>query len=463
MLAFTNFELDPDRGSVVRDGQPVALRPKAFALLAHLARNPGRLISKDELVDAVWKRRVVSDDSVAQCIREIRTALGPRGRSALRTVPRRGYLLESAARTDADLSIAVVGSEPLAGELTLGLSRVPQSSLVCRATAGRYDTTTDPRQIARELGVRYVVLASFDGRRASIALVDGSSGRQLWADRYPRPDAAIGRITLDLHTRVIEAAADDPVMRAWALWNRQVETANRQAQALLTEALADNPASVLGWITLANTHLAIVTRGGRWSGSRARSLAQAARATDRALALDARHPNVHGTHGVVLYCQRRFEESIAASRRQIVLNPNYALGHYWLGLALIAVGRPREALPALRNAIRLSPNDPRVSGFYTALATARLALGERAAAITWARRAALEAQPHPMAHALLAAALALAGDRDQAHRQLALFREARPRHTLRRLRAEEASSETPYRAQRKSFYDGLRRAGLPEG
>ena len=144
---------------------------------------------------------------------------------------------------------------------------------------------------------------------------------------------------LDLHTRVIEAAGADRVMHAWSLWNRQIKEANRQAQTLLQQVLVEDPGSVLGWITLANTHLADISY--RWTRSRPRSLAQAAAATDRALALDARHPNVHGTHGVVLYWQGRFEAALAASRR-----PDRAQSELCAGILLAGPGIDRAGQAA---------------------------------------------------------------------------------------------------------------------
>ena len=62
---------------MLRRGQvPVELRPKSFVLLGYLVRHAGRVIPKDELLDAVWNDVTVTEDSVTQCIRDIRLALG---------------------------------------------------------------------------------------------------------------------------------------------------------------------------------------------------------------------------------------------------------------------------------------------------------------------------------------------------------------------------------------------------
>ena len=76
-------------------GAAVSLRPKTFALLAYLAGRPGRLLTKDELIEAVWPDVTVTDDSLVQCISELRAAFGDDGQSLIKTVPRRGYLLDA--------------------------------------------------------------------------------------------------------------------------------------------------------------------------------------------------------------------------------------------------------------------------------------------------------------------------------------------------------------------------------
>ena len=69
-------DLDLDRGLLIRDGQPVHLRAKTFALLAYLARNAGRVIGKDELLSAVWPDVIVTEDSLTQAVSDLRRVLG---------------------------------------------------------------------------------------------------------------------------------------------------------------------------------------------------------------------------------------------------------------------------------------------------------------------------------------------------------------------------------------------------
>ncbi|NIZ09754.1 hypothetical protein HCZ97_09940 [Pseudooceanicola sp. HF7] len=86
----------PATGELVdAQGAPVHLRPQSIQVLAVLARNLGRMVSKDDLIAEVWPDVNVTDDSLVQCITEIRRAVGDRDRSQLRTFPKRGYLLRA--------------------------------------------------------------------------------------------------------------------------------------------------------------------------------------------------------------------------------------------------------------------------------------------------------------------------------------------------------------------------------
>jgi TolB-like protein/DNA-binding winged helix-turn-helix (wHTH) protein len=91
---FGRFVLDSERGVLRDENEELRLRPKAFEVLCYLVERPGRLVSREELHDAVWGQTVVTDDALAQCIGEIRRALGDSERSLVSTVPRRGYRLE---------------------------------------------------------------------------------------------------------------------------------------------------------------------------------------------------------------------------------------------------------------------------------------------------------------------------------------------------------------------------------
>ena len=93
-IGFGEYVLDLSRGTLQAFGEDINLRPQAFEVLSFLAAHRGKLVSKDELINAVWRGATVTDDSLTQCIVEIRKAIGDRSRSIIRTVPKRGFIFD---------------------------------------------------------------------------------------------------------------------------------------------------------------------------------------------------------------------------------------------------------------------------------------------------------------------------------------------------------------------------------
>lgn len=97
---FGEFALDPARAALFRNGVEIPLRQRTFDVLTYLVRNPGRLVSKQELFQAVWGDVAVTDDSLVQCLVDIRKALGDK-QDLVRTIRGRGYVFEGVAPADA--------------------------------------------------------------------------------------------------------------------------------------------------------------------------------------------------------------------------------------------------------------------------------------------------------------------------------------------------------------------------
>jgi DNA-binding winged helix-turn-helix (wHTH) protein/tetratricopeptide (TPR) repeat protein len=123
-LKFAAFELDEREARLARDGTPLAVPPKAFAVLCALARRPGQLVRKDELLDAVWGHQYVSDSVLKSTVSELRAVLGddPRQPRLIETASRRGYrfigasvALEEAPSRSADAAPAARLDRPLVG------------------------------------------------------------------------------------------------------------------------------------------------------------------------------------------------------------------------------------------------------------------------------------------------------------------------------------------------------------
>lgn len=229
---FDRFVLDLARGALLADGAECALRPKCFALLRCLVENAGRLVGRDEIMQAVWPGVFVTDDSIAQCIREIRRALGDDEQRLLRTLPRRGYLFAApVARVDTagvsnltptdDLAKAPprpptqrpmvvvlpfenIGNDPAQGYFTDGLT----ADLVTDLTRFQALHIVSPRRRLQQLGrgrpdaswadtealppaAAYLVSGSIRGAashlRVTMQLEDAQSGVAIWAQRFDRP------------------------------------------------------------------------------------------------------------------------------------------------------------------------------------------------------------------------------------------------------------------------------------
>ena len=120
-----DLELDELR---LATGEHVDLRPRSFAVLRLLAENAGQVVTKEELFDGVWNDACVTDDSLTQCVTDIRKAIGDDKRRILRTVPRKGYVLVSErlrsdlnARTPDRPTLAVLPFRALCGRDALGV------------------------------------------------------------------------------------------------------------------------------------------------------------------------------------------------------------------------------------------------------------------------------------------------------------------------------------------------------
>ena len=225
---FGRFTLHLDRGALLADGAERALRPKSFALLRHFVENPDRLIDRDEIMETVWPGVFVTDESIAQCISDIRRALGDSDQRLLRTLPRRGFLFTPRplrrmepdssgwAAVSADPispstplprlpdkpSIAILPFQNMSGdpeqeyfadgmveEITTALARIPWLFVVARNSSFTFKgQSVDVKQVGRELGVRYVLEGSVRkavGRvRITGQLIDAVSGTHLWADHF---------------------------------------------------------------------------------------------------------------------------------------------------------------------------------------------------------------------------------------------------------------------------------------
>src|SRR6185295_11570876 len=118
-LRFDAFELDEADARLKRDGKPVALAPKAFGVLCALARQPGLLVTKNALLDAVWGHQHVSESVLKTTISQLRAALADDASSPryIETASRLGYRFIASPRTESRVEVRPVekASDPFIG------------------------------------------------------------------------------------------------------------------------------------------------------------------------------------------------------------------------------------------------------------------------------------------------------------------------------------------------------------
>jgi tetratricopeptide (TPR) repeat protein len=342
--------------------------------------------------------------------------------------------------------------------------------------------TVDAKQVGRELGVRYLLEGSvrWAGKRLRISaqLVDATTGGHHWAERY---DLEVDDIFVaqDAITRSVAAAIEphllaaegvralagsandlgawELVARAQAQFWRLTRSDHEAAVTVLKRAVDSYPEyaparSLLGFCLVFAAHMG-------WS-DRDQGLAAGHRHALRAVALDDRDPWAHIALGYWAMMERRTEESIAAFRGALNLNPNSAAAHCYLSHILAFAGQDGEAIEHAETAIRLSPLDPEMALFLGPVSVAHYVAGRYAEAVRYASETLRLRPDFQGMQRLYCASLAQAGRIDEARTLLASVRRQQPQLSIAWLRAS-VPYQTPQIMGR--FLDGMRKAGLDEG
>ena len=219
-LSFDVYTLDLMRCALLRGGETIELRPKAFDVLRYLMEHAGRLVSKEELITAVWRGISVTDDSIVQCIKDIREALSDDNHRIIETVPRRGYLFAApvgpssiAVLPFVDLSADSENSaylgDGLAEELINILSQIPGLRVASRSSSFRFrGKAQDVRDIGKELNVSRILEGSLrragNHLRVTAQLVNVDDGYHLWSETYDRRMGDVLAIQEDIARAIAE-------------------------------------------------------------------------------------------------------------------------------------------------------------------------------------------------------------------------------------------------------------------
>lgn len=379
------------------ESEPIRLRPQSASVLAILAARPGDLISKHDLINAVWKDTFVTEDSLVQCIKDIRRALGPEGRDVVETVPKKGYRLKPvkhiatgrrrvrvAALTGlVPLLVLIAGLfvwlRPLAGDdtgnerkgvvvlpfvnmssdpeqeyfsdgitddLTTALSKVSGLLVVARTSAFTYKGSDAPvAEIADALAVGYVVSGSVrrDGQRIRIntQLVDASSGNQMWAERYDRGLRDVFSLQDEVVKEIVSSLSvklrADEIARL-----SRISEVDPEAYDLLLKGLDAYRRFTIPDNLEARSYF---ERAVAIDPGFARAYAELARTHTSEIQLDwVRDSRV------------KAETALSLAQKALSLDPQNPYVHFALSIIHRTLGRHEEAIASARKAIEIDPN-----------------------------------------------------------------------------------------------------------
>jgi TolB-like protein len=513
VLSFGKYRFDIDRRELRRGGALVELEPKAFDLLAFLVQHRDHVVSKDDLLQAVWDGRIVSESALTTRINAVRRALGDDGATQfmIRTITRKGVRFVGEVTEIDDritpekppiavlpLSIAVLPFQNMSGdpeqeyfadgmveEIITAITRCPGLFVIARNSSYAYKgKTVDVKQVARELGVRYVLEGSVRkaGNRVRITgqLIDSTTGVHIWTDRFDGTlddifefqDRVAGGVVGAIEPRLRRAEAERAVHKPTAsldaydlYWRAQAQAYKRSSESLAESirlarlALDIDPAYGPAMARLALSRG--MQRQRNWIPPAGVEVEEGIAMARRAIAAAGDDPWVLDFAGLAL-TQLAGDNNAALSAldQATVLNPNFALAFGHRAVVLAYLDRPEEAIRSAHQAIRLSPLDPAIFSFYQALALAELSAGRYEAGLSWAEAALRENGGMPALRLKLSLCGYL-GRHEEARAGLRRVREFQCEPTIAGIMRALAKGAVPQLAARVA--EGLRRAGIPEG
>ncbi len=464
-IAFNDCEIDTELFQISRAGGAVDLTPLTARLLTYLIDNRHRVVSKDELVEEVWDRRIVTDATLTTAIKEVRLAIGDNGRvqHTIRTVHGIGYRFvadlspptaaEPAPSPETSAAVEVAPRqapavvvlpfedlgpednrdylvEGLTEEVIVALSRFKELAVVAISSAFEIaQMERPPLQVTRELGARYLISGSVrrgvDRVRVSVQLTDADDGSRLWVETYERKPEDL----IDLQTTIAGSIAGvlpgrvrdmevvrtlrQPVRDLSALQAYQRVIWQFRRHRSISRALLELGSLLETTDDLALAHaqagvmkgFTALTSGKPDDDMRRQSTSHA----KTALAIDPTDARVQSMAGITHLYACDFTPAREHTKRAVELNPNSIEANHFRAIVLGASGNAPLALEYHDQAMRLDPYFP--EHYFEGAIEAHYLLGDYEAAIDLFQR-----WTDPFEHVLFpaAACYAMAGNLQEA-------------------------------------------------
>jgi TolB-like protein len=444
---FEEYAFDTDRRELHRGAEIVSVTPQVFDLLDYLIRNRERVVSKDDIINVIWKGRSVSDVALTTRLNAARSAVGDSGEEQrlIKTLPRKGSrfvgpVLEINRPDDSSAangvvqpssfvlglsdkpSIAVLPFQNMSGDpeqeyfadglvddIITALSRFRALFVIARNSSFTYKgKAAGIKQVGHELGVRYVLEGSVrkaDTRlRISGQLIDVATGAHRWADRFDGAledmfdlqdrvtQQVVGAIAPEVDRAEIERASRRPVGNIDAvtayyrgLHHTEFPTSPENNNAALTDF---NSAMALD-PSFAPAYGGAASclawrRANKWPGDIAKDDAELLRLADRVKELGLDDALTLSVLGFNLFwILLDFDRGLEMVEQAIQSNPNYARAYNFRGLVRAWHGVSDAAVADFEQAMRLSPRDPFNYNAMLGLAVAHHNAGKHREAAEW--------------------------------------------------------------------------------
>ena len=394
---FGDTSIDTLRAEIRRAGETVPLRRKSFDVLIYLLQRPRRVVTKAELLDAVWGDRIVTEGSLKTCLTDIRAAIGDNERKLIRTVPRRGYMLEApfqrealSAYTRTSILVAPIKDQShdgdsayiadgLTEEIIIDLSKIQSFRVISHASAmrlkGKGETLQD---IARELGVDFILDGSIRRRgdefRATFQLSRLDSSDAQWSERYKGTLVDL----FDMHDEIARAIAEELAQRIpppeavnkekledpravesylrarYQLWRFSL-AGLQQAERHLKNGLDLVGPNVRLLAALGHAYARYSEIGLDPNGE---LLGKAAECAKRIFELDANSPRGHALLGIVQFFSGALRAAREPLERSLSTNPGDPDTLGTLGYLYALIGRNEQALHLIAETLAIDPLTP---------------------------------------------------------------------------------------------------------